>query len=314
MRGAVVENLKRAMKRDGRNFSSAEVRAFGSFMSGLYLPTSDMDLVVTSAAFERDPRMTVYLSAKSWLYKFSKMLTAQRVAEEGTIQVIAHARVPLVKFVDKNTGLKVDVSFESLGGVDAIKTFLKWKDQYPAMPILATLIKHYLTMRGLNDPATGGIGGFSVVCLVVSMLQLLPPVQSESLVPEHNLGEMLLEFFDLYGNRFEYEKNAISLTGRKGYIRKNKVPDFTYRSLDRLSIIDPNNSSNDIAGGSGNIGIIVSRFQEAHRLLMERMEDVAEGRSSASILGIILAGDYSSFRKQRNYLQHVHEKTIGPCD
>ncbi|GAO18028.1 hypothetical protein UVI_02042750 [Ustilaginoidea virens] len=219
IRDNLVENLRKAMRREGRDFASAQVHPFGSFMSGLYLPTADMDLVVCSASYMRGGPPT-YLSAKSWLYKFKKFLMMQHVAESSSISVIAHARIPLVKFVDKLTGLKVDVSFENLGGVTAIDTFLSWKKLYPSMPILVTVIKHFLLMRGLNEPVNGGIGGFSVICLVISMLQLMPHVQSRSLIPEHHLGEMLLEFFELYGRQFEYETNAISLARPTGYIRK----------------------------------------------------------------------------------------------
>src|SRR5690625_16636 len=161
------------MRRDARNFASAEVRPFGSFMSGLYLPTADMDLVVCSGSFMRGGPPT-YLSAKSWLYKFQTFLVSQDVTDGDSIEFSAHARSPLVKFVDKATGLKVDVSFENLGGVRAVDTFLKWKADYPAMPILVTVVKHFLLMRGLNEPVNGGIGGFSVICLVVSMLQMNP--------------------------------------------------------------------------------------------------------------------------------------------
>jgi non-canonical poly(A) RNA polymerase PAPD5/7 len=280
-------------------------------MSGLYLPTADMDLVVCSASFMRGGPPT-YMSAKSWLYKFQKLLVAQRVASPESIEVIAHARIPLVKYVDRATGLKVDVSFENLGGVDAINTFIAWKERYPAMPILVTVIKHFLLMRGLNEPVNGGIGGFSVICLVVSMLQLMPQVQSRSLIPEHHLGEMLLEFFDLYGHRFQYETNAICVQGRVGYMRKSSVASFTYKNVDRLSIIDPNNPSNDISGGSSNTHSILARFDDAYKALRDRMEYVATN-GEGNILEVILKGDYSSFRDQRAYLQHVHEKTIGPC-
>ncbi|KAG6017709.1 hypothetical protein E4U43_000310 [Claviceps pusilla] len=312
IRDNLVDNLRKAMKRDGRNFASAEVHPFGSFMSGLYLPTADMDLVVCSASYMRGGPPT-YLGAKSWLYKFSKFLSMQHVADAGSIEVIAHARIPLVKFVDKLTGLKVDISFENLGGVGAVDTFLAWKKQYPAMPILVTVIKHFLLMRGLNEPVNGGIGGFSVICLVVSMLQLMPHVQSRSMTPEHNLGEMLLEFFELYGRQFQYEVNAISLTRPVGYIRKSDVTTFTYRDKSRLSIIDPNNPSNDISGGSSNTNAIMARFEDAYYALRDQMARVARDPSCGSILEPILRGDYSSFRQQREYLRHVHETTIGSC-
>ncbi|KAG6295384.1 hypothetical protein E4U09_002179 [Claviceps aff. purpurea] len=312
IRDNLVENLRKAMKRDGRNFASAEVLPFGSFMSGLYLPTADMDIVVCSASYMRGGPPT-YLGGKSWLYKFSKFLTTQHVAEPGSIDVIAGARIPLVKFVDKLTGLKVDISFENLGGVRAVDTFQAWKKQYPAMPILVTLIKHFLLMRGLNEPVNGGIGGFSVICLVVSMLQLMPQVQSRSMIPEHNLGEMLLEFLELYGRQFQFEVNAISLTRPVGYIRKSDVATFAYRDRSRLSIIDPNNSSNDISGGSSNTNAIMARFEDAYYALRDQMARVARDPQCGGILDPILRGDYSSFRQQREYLRHVHETTIGPC-
>lgn len=328
IRDNLVENLRKAMRRDGRNFASATVHPFGSYMSGLYLPTADMDLVVCSASYMRGGPPT-YLAAKSWLYKFSKFLTSQRVADADSIEVIAHARVPLVKYVDKQTGLKVDISFENLGGVEAVDTFLRWKQRYPAMPILVTVIKHFLLMRGLNEPVNGGIGGFSVICLVVSMLQLNPQVQSHSLVPEHNLGEMLLEFLELYGRDFRYETNAISLTRPVGYIRKvrvigstpsalltrsqNDVSTFSYKNKDRLSIIDPNNPGNDISGGSSNTPAILSRFHDAFNTLRDRMTTLARNPHRGNILEVILEGDYSSFQMQRDFLRHVHEQHIGPC-
>ena len=219
IRTRLVEDLRRAMKRDARNFSSAEVHPFGSFVSGLYLPTADMDIVVCSASFMRGGPAT-YLGAKSWLYKFQKFLVVQGVAEAEMIEVIAHARIPLVKYVDKATGLKVDVSFENLGGVRAVDTFVKWKEDYPAMPILVTVIKHFLLMRGLNEPVNGGIGGFSVICLVVSMLQMNPEVQSRAVKPEHHLGDFLLDFLDLYGRHFEHGETAISLASPIGYVNK----------------------------------------------------------------------------------------------
>lgn len=318
------------MRRDGRNFADAEIHPFGSFMSGLYLPTADMDIVVCSSSFMRNgpPK---YLSAKSWLYKFQKFLTMQQVAEPTSIEVIAHARIPLVKYVDKATGLKVDVSFENFGGVDAIQTFRQWKEQYPAMPILVTVIKHFLLMRGLNEPVNGGIGGFSVICLVVSMLQLMPQVQSRNLIPEHHLGEMLLEFLDLYGHHFNYRAVAISTVRPIGYMKKvgsiyepcrgycllmrqqELATGIKYRDLGRLSIIDPNNPSNDISGGSSNTDLIFQRFDDAYAALRGKMQEIGDGKGKGGILDVILSGDYSSFRSQREFLRHVHEKRIGPC-
>jgi non-canonical poly(A) RNA polymerase PAPD5/7 len=159
------------------------------------------------------------LASRHELVKFESFLTRCNLQMPYKSEIIPKAKVPLVKYVDKVTGLKVDVSFENDTGLIANRTFQEWKATFPVMPILVTLIKHLLAMRGLNEPVNGGIGGFSVTCLVVSLLQNMPQVQSGSMNPEHHLGEILMEFLDLYGNQFNYATTAIQLNP-PGYIPK----------------------------------------------------------------------------------------------
>jgi DNA polymerase sigma len=216
IRGKLVSMLEKFIQRDPM-FRDISVQSFGSFASDLYLPTADMDLVICSRRFLDNGVPTI--SGSKWLHRFRAALVKYNIAEQGTIDLILHAKVPIVKYIDRDSGLRVDVSFENLSGVDAIETFQKWKKLYPAMPILVTVIKHFLGMRGLNEPVNGGIGGFSVVCLVVSMFQLMPPVQSRALQPERHLGEMLMEFFRLYGSFHNFGSVAIRLDP-PGYIPK----------------------------------------------------------------------------------------------
>lgn len=215
IRTQLVEQLRSNVKQFFNR--SADVRTFGSFPAGLYLPTSDMDLVCVSDTYMRGGREV--LSSKKELFQFGAFLKQCNLTLNGKIEVIPKAKVPLVKFVDRVTGLKVDVSFENDTGLIANRTFQEWKATFPAMPILVTLVKHLLAMRGLNEPVNGGIGGFSVTCLVVSLLQNMPQVQSGSMIPEHHLGEILMEFLDLYGNQFDVNNIAIQLNP-PGYIPK----------------------------------------------------------------------------------------------
>jgi non-canonical poly(A) RNA polymerase PAPD5/7 len=91
------------------------------------------------------------------------------------------------------------------------------------------------------------------------------------------------------------------------------VTSFAYKNTDRLSIIDPNNPSNDISGGSSATASILARFHDAYNVLVNRMKEVAANPQDGGILDCIFEGDYSSFRMQREYLRRVHEKVIGPC-
>jgi non-canonical poly(A) RNA polymerase PAPD5/7 len=183
-------------------YPRSTLHSFGSFAAGIYLPNSDMDVVLLSEEYSNRGRK-VLGSTTSWYYSLGHALESWRLCVPGTVEVIAKARVPLVKFVDRVTGIKVDLSFENSTGLIANKTFQIWKEKYPVMPVMVTIIKQFLAMRGLNEVVNGGLGGFSVTCLVVSLLQNMPQVQSGNMIPDHHLGEILLEFLDLYGNRFE---------------------------------------------------------------------------------------------------------------
>ncbi|CAK7223579.1 hypothetical protein SBRCBS47491_005256 [Sporothrix bragantina] len=314
LRQALLDDLDNTVR---KRFPNGRIHCFGSFMSGLYLPTGDMDIVMCSTQFLNN-RAPMF-SKKGHLFKFGAFLCSNRMAEREHLEHITKAKVPLVKYIDLKTGLKVDVSFENMNGVVANKTFLKWKEQYPEMPVLVTLIKQFLTMRGLNEPVNGGIGGFSVICLVVSMLQMMPPLQTKDMVGENHLGDLLMHFFDLYGNKFNYESTAISMNP-PGYIPKNKVRQFTYKNPDRLSIIDPNNSENDISGGSKNTSAIMRVFSDAFDALQKRMVELArlpaDERHGQSILSVVLEGDYSTYRHQREYLRelYVREYNAEPKD
>jgi len=86
---------------------------------------------------------------------------------------------------------------------------------------------------------------------------------------------------------------------------------FTYKNPDRLSIIDPNDSTNDISGGSSNIPRIARVFSDAHKALHDRMTTLSQtapsARKNTSILSVILEGNYSTFRLQREYLRKVYD-------
>lgn len=328
LRGRVVANLQSLVHQQwGDGF---EVRAFGSFPTGLYLPTSDIDIVVTSEQFRRSG-IDDKSEAVRLVRRFERLLKSSRTnpAKGGSIVVIKGARVPLVKYVDRETNINIDVSFENSNGIVALETYEAWKNQYPAMPIIVTLIKQFLAMRKLNDPANGGIGGFTVTCLVISLLQNLPSVQSGNMIPEHHLNEILMEFLNLYGNSFNAKTTAIS-TNPPGYVSKvcplivlstcanlfqnQSHTVYKQSQISRLSVIDPNDPNNDLTRGAAETTIILECFSKAYYALQERMVELHHSgldvRKNQSILGVILGGNYSSFEVPRRELQRLHSRTF----
>jgi non-canonical poly(A) RNA polymerase PAPD5/7 len=311
IRGKLVEDLQ---ERVSNGFRGASVRTFGSFPAGLYLPTADMDLVCVSDSY-MDGGYKEFGQSNRDVRQFGRWLEKQGKPQDRSVELILGARVPLVKYVDRVTGLKVDISFENDTGLVANKTFQDWKAKYPAMPIIVTLVKHLLAMRGLNEPVNGGIGGFSVICLVVSLFQHMPQVRSGNMIPEHHLGEILMEFLDLYGNRFNWITTAIQFDP-PAYVSKAHLGNLPYNKNPqnpKICIIDPNNPSNDISGGSSNTRVIAKCFADAHTALQKCMGDLQYSpRPDQSLLSCILSGNYTSFEQQRQHLADLHESLFGP--
>jgi len=299
-----------------------DLRVFGSFAAELYLPTSDIDLVVISTSFAKlgMPRY----SERSALYKLRQALLHSNIIKPGSLVVVAGAKVPIIKFVDRETEIHVDISFENSSGLVANETFMKWKTQYPAMPILLTVIKQFLAMRGLNEVYLGGLGSFSVTCLIVSMLQMHPGAASGGMDPRKHLGIMLLEFLELYGKNFNTETLGICVDSRKpSYFRKNDVFPIIQRGAtppqtDLLCIQDPNNTENDISRSSFHIKMILTLWAEALDDLVGQMKKFETlqfaDRQGRSLLGVILGGNYGRIEEQRWLMKKVYVDRIGPLE
>lgn len=288
-----------------------------------------MDVVVISNGF-RSSGQKVVCQTRKQLLRFGDFIKSSGIASQGSVEVIVGAKVPLVKFIDRITMIKVDVSFENTTGVIANDTFALWKKQFPAMPLIVTIIKQFLMMRGMNEVQHGGLGGFSVTCLVTSLLQNMPRVQSGELIPEQNLGEILIEFLDFYGNQLDTTRTGITMDP-PGYF--DKVCDFmstyqcplTFRvqnafqhqnlrgsvyqpnKAHRLAIIDPNKPDNDISGGSKNVMEIFHRFARAHLEILKAMKTP----NRPSILDWSLGGNYEAFTWQRAHLRRLYRQRWG---
>lgn len=329
MREELLDRLRSIIK---RRFPASDLHCFGSFAAGLYLPNADIDVVVISDGYFNHGIRTVCQSQKQ-MYSFARHLQDVGMADDS-IEVIPKAKVPLIKFVDRITSLRVDVSFENTTGLIANNTFDHWKRQFPAMPILVTVIKQFLMMRGLNEVVNGGLGGFSVTCLVTSLLQNMPRVQIGEMIPEHHLGEILMEFLDFYGNQLDIARTGIIMNPpgyfdkvgqissvssvckdnllTRSYNTQRRPNGSMYKSYkpDRLAIMDPNRPDNDISGGSGNTVLIFKRFAQAHQEILDAMSNAKR----ISLLDWMLGGKYDSFAWQRTRLEELYRATHGDSE
>uniref|UniRef100_A0A674AYZ8 polynucleotide adenylyltransferase n=1 Tax=Salmo trutta TaxID=8032 RepID=A0A674AYZ8_SALTR len=115
MRREVVERIERVIK---DLWPTADVQVFGSFSTGLYLPTSDIDLVVFVKFREGDTLP---------LWRLEEALRKHKVVEENSVKVLDKATVPIIKLTDSLTEVKVDISFNMKNAVKAAALIKDYK-------------------------------------------------------------------------------------------------------------------------------------------------------------------------------------------
>ena len=273
-------------------FPGKKIECFGSFETGLYLPTSDIDLVVipVHGNLNLDSEDEVI---RPPLRKLARALIKAGIADPRTVQVISKARVPIIKFVDRLTGHPVDISFNIASGLDGARFLKEQLDFYPALRPLLLFLKLFLDLRGLNEVFRGGLGSFSTACLLISFFQLHPLIQLGYLRPDDNLGILLMEFLELYGRLLHYEKVGISvgIDKKSSQVNENDfllskidVPYGYYDKMDRgfynetrpglLSIQDPQSPSNDLARPSFSIASVRQAFEHAFNILTAAAQEI----------------------------------------
>ncbi|XP_056597989.1 terminal nucleotidyltransferase 4A isoform X1 [Triplophysa dalaica] len=276
MRQEVVARIESIIK---ELWPSADVQIFGSFSTGLYLPTSDIDLVVFGK-WEKPP-----------LQQLEQALRKHSVAEPYSIKVLDKATVPIIKLTDQETEVKVDISFNVETGIKAASFIKEYVKKYTVLPYLIFVLKQFLLQRDLNEVFTGGISSYSLILMVISFLQLHPRIDARN--PNINLGTLLIEFFELYGRHFNYLKTGIRIKNGGAYMAKEdimKAMSNGYRPS-MLCIEDPLLPGNDVGRSSYGAMQVKEAFDYAYIILGHAVSPLARSypnKDSDSTLGRII--------------------------
>jgi non-canonical poly(A) RNA polymerase PAPD5/7 len=102
-------------------------------------------------------------------------LLNSRIAEPHSIRVLDKASVPIVKLTDRETQVKVDISFNMQSGVQSAELIRDYKRQYPVLPKLVLVLKQFLLQRDLNEVFTGK---FENECSILSNIFLIKIIHS----------------------------------------------------------------------------------------------------------------------------------------
>lgn len=289
MRLRVIEHITRVVH---SMWPHAKVEVFGSFRTGLYLPSSDIDMVIIGK-WRSLPLSTL-----------SKALQLRGISETD-ITIIENAKVPLVRLIHTPTKVKVDISFNMKNGVESAKMVKNLMKTYPTLPKIILVLKQYLVHRGLNEVYNGGMSSYCLTLLVFSFLQ---GYHKPKTLPSTNLGTLLLEFFELYGVNFNYDKVSIHFEDGGNYQPKYRANGTS------LCIEDPLEKGNNVAKGTYLMHLLKLSFENTFHLLHKAVTDSAASRQPLnSYLSQIVSVDESVWiersRLSQNYSTILRQLT-----
>ncbi|TKS81809.1 Non-canonical poly(A) RNA polymerase PAPD7 [Collichthys lucidus] len=260
MRQDVVNRIESVIK---DLWPTARVEIFGSFSTGLYLPTSDIDLVVFGT-WDHPP-----------LQELEQALRKHNVAGPYPIKVLDKATVPIIKLTDHETEVKVDISFNVETAVKAAQFIKSYLKKYTVLPPLIFVLKQFLLQRDLNEVFTGGISSYSLILMAISFLQLHPRIDTRR--TNINLGILLIEFFELYGRDFNYMKTGIRVKSGGAYLSKEEMLKAmgSGNRPSMLCIEDPIQPGNDVGRSSYGILQVKQVFDFAYMVLSHGVSPLA---------------------------------------
>lgn len=246
-----IEEVVKALWPDSR------LELFGSFATGLYLPTSDIDAVILDSKC---------VDIRQGLKVLGKALSQKGIATD--IQTILKARVPIIKFEEKQSGYQFDISFDAYNGPEAAENVRLLSETIPAMSALTMVLKVFLQQRDLNEVYSGGIGSYALLVMVANFLQMhWSRFQGYQGDLGTNLGELLMDFFRLHGRALKLEVVGISCSSG-GQFFKKRSKSFHYGERPELPAVqDPNDDENDLGRNSYNAGKVRMAFDYAYTRL-----------------------------------------------
>lgn len=286
------ENTIKRLRRVVRQlWHSAQVSVFGSSATGMYLPDADIDVVIISDEMR--------VKIRQEMHRLAARLKSNRLT--NTVQVIAHARVPIVKYVEEGSQTNVDIAFGQTGGLDTARLVVSWLHEYPVLKPMGMFVRQFLKQRKLSDVANGGLGGYAMMCMMYSRLRCVisefPSIFEASESPEENAvtvlrngGLLVVDFFDFYGNVFDNTLQAVRCTAPFTPFNKRVNGNMHTPQPAGLAIEDPQNRENNISKASYNYPTVKRSFQNAANLLKALLLERSKpgNKDKSSLLGPLL--------------------------
>jgi len=275
MKKKVVEVIDRVLP-------GAKVEVYGSYATGLCIPSSDLDLVCC-------------LKNKNMSLRPSFRRLANELRHEKWVKLIKPietASVPVIKVMSFEEELPTDISFDAQEsgvpphrGVSSVEMAKRYLAETPKLRPLVLIVKQFLSEKGLNNTYTGGLGSYCLIIMARTFLHMYH-TSPDNLIPGKgsgttasgsagtstvdsldDIGKAVLGFFKFYGTEFDYATMGIST--KRGGVFYHIGDIGYYNGTAPLVIEDPFDPMSNIASGVFSMWRVKAAFESAYLALTE---------------------------------------------
>lgn len=183
---------------------SITIEKFGSFMTGVMINESDIDITVL---FNKDKRLNS-MHPNDILKIVKKVLLINNLCV-GEIIHIKKAKTPILKCISKKHNIKIDISINKKDGIEGNQFIILKLKENPEIKYLIILLKYFMKRRGLSNTQIGGLSSLSQFILILHFINLHPLTKSLSI--KDNIGVLMMDFFQYYSD-FDVKNIIISGT------------------------------------------------------------------------------------------------------
>jgi DNA polymerase sigma len=254
----VLQTLKYVDSVSQEVLPNSKAWLFGSQATGLALLDSDIDIVIVGPdllnARVKDRVSKVEMQAN--LRKIAQRLKSKAGCRDpGHVKVenvVMFARVPIIKCCNR-AGRKCDISYGTLGGLDALSLVTEKMKQHPSLRPMLLIFKQLLRSRNLNDLSSGGLSSYGLFHMILAVVSTTGSV----IVREKGLGGLLMHILEFYGLDFVPSQMVVKATGVEP----------AHNQANRLRVMDMLDSSAEVVKGCTKHAEVLEAFASAAQIL-----------------------------------------------
>ncbi|KAI8645133.1 hypothetical protein BD408DRAFT_412304 [Parasitella parasitica] len=272
--------------------NNSVITAFGSSVTGLQFPASDIDINIDFDEMPKNNRIDV-------LKIIRKKAVSHRLFTFNNTRLAANAKVPVLMGTDDN-GVSIDITVQNQ--CFSSDRTAAWITEYPALKQLFLILKQSISNYRVSSlpvfeplsAKTAGLASYSLICMIVSYLQLQVNDKVKPTDPSY-YGTLLIGFLDFY-SQFPSTTKAISLTGGGAYLSKSECPIPLETKTGKLTIVDPDVKDVNVARSTLRFETVQLIFGKAFENLRRR---IASSSKNESILSSIIRVESHHYRDRR---------------